>query len=52
MNEVTIWLWWYLTFLTIPVLVLALLVKDPIMNVWHKTASTRSRRQSHGRNGR
>jgi|RhiMetdeSRZDD1v2_1073273.scaffolds.fasta_scaffold34710_5 hypothetical protein len=52
MNHVTIWVWWYLTFLAIPVLVLGLLAKDPIMNVWHKRARMRNRRRSHGGNGR
>ena len=48
MNDATIWLWWYLTFLAIPLLMLGLLAKDPIMNLWRKTPNTRSRREPIG----
>jgi len=46
MNGTTIWFWWYLTILALPLLLLGLMAKDPIVNRWRNPESVRSPRQS------
>ena len=52
MNGTTMWFWWSLTLLTMPLLLLGLLARDPIMNCWRKEAGTRSPTQPREWQGR